>query len=297
MMATADLPFVSVIVPVFNGGAELAALGRALAAQDYPAERFEVVIGDDGSTDDGLAGFMAAFPRMRVARQQRSGSYAARNAAAALSRADCLALTDADCLPQPDWLRQGIAALERQRSAVAAGAIEVFTSRRPSLAERYDQAMGLRQEHYALKVGFGATANLFVARHAFLQAGGFDGGLRSAGDQRLCQRLAECGHRLVYAPEARVRHPARDTLGSLLKKTVRVARGRARAYPTGRYYLPRILSQYPPLLFDRAAVGHGPGARAAFAVLHYVLEGARILAYSSARAATRLERRQEAPAK
>src|SRR5689334_7590279 len=81
MTREARAPLVSIVVPTYNRRAGLERLLLALAAQTLPAERFEVVVVDDGS-DDGTAQLLAtrATPyRLRAVNQANAGPAAARN--------------------------------------------------------------------------------------------------------------------------------------------------------------------------------------------------------------------------
>ena len=101
----------SVVVPVRNGGADLQRLLEALRRQTIPTSRFELVIGDDGSTD-GSTDDVEREPWVVVTRGRPMNSYAARNRAVAASDAPILAFCDADCVPEPEWLEEGLRALE-----------------------------------------------------------------------------------------------------------------------------------------------------------------------------------------
>ena len=101
-------PFCSVIVPTHRRPAQLAECLAALARLDYPPDRYEVIVVDDGGgmpLDDVLEPFR---DRMAVSclTGRRAGPAAARNAGAARARGDLLAFTDDDCRPRPDWLRR-----------------------------------------------------------------------------------------------------------------------------------------------------------------------------------------------
>ena len=72
-------PDISIIIPVFNQGDSLKRCLHALAAQTYPHSRFEVVVVDNGSTSP-VAEMVESFPFARCIREQKPGSYAARNA-------------------------------------------------------------------------------------------------------------------------------------------------------------------------------------------------------------------------
>src|SRR4051794_32738190 len=102
-------PRFSIIVPVFNRSASLRRLLQALAAQDFPPDRFEILVCDDGSTED-LAAIVrgeaeAASIPMVYLREENRGAGPARNLGMDQSAGEILAFTDSDCVPDPDWLR------------------------------------------------------------------------------------------------------------------------------------------------------------------------------------------------
>jgi GT2 family glycosyltransferase len=227
-------PAVSVIVPVRNDAARLRALIDRLAAQTIPREQFEVVIGDDGSAPDALAGIATAEGWVRVSSGPRQTSYAARNRAAAVARSDVLAFCDSDCAPEPEWLEEGLAALAD--ADLVAGEVIYAPPARPTAWSLLTIDMYLDQRNNVL-LSRGVTANLFVKRHLFDELGGFDESLPSGGDYDLVRRAVDAGARLVYAPAAVVRHPTIDDRRSFLRKVRRtnrwstVRRGRAGEAP------------------------------------------------------------------
>ena len=103
-MGISDLPGVSVIVPVRDGVAEIGRLLASLQDLDYPADRLEVIVVDNGSRD-GTAEAAARFP-VTVLQEPVPSSYAARNRGARAARFPWVAFTDSDCAAAPDWLRR-----------------------------------------------------------------------------------------------------------------------------------------------------------------------------------------------
>src|SRR5437764_10652637 len=98
--ATSTLPFVSVIVPVRNEAGFIAATLSQLFAQDYPAERFEILVADGGSTDDTRAVVSRLAERhknLRLLDNPRTLSSAGRNVAARAARGDIVLLIDGHC--------------------------------------------------------------------------------------------------------------------------------------------------------------------------------------------------------
>ena len=85
-------------------------------------------------------------------------------------------------------------------------------SPRPTMWERYDRAVYLRQEEYVTVQGFAATANLFVRREVFDRIGRFRPELVASGDLEFGRRATRAGFRLSYVPEARIEHRPRTTM-------------------------------------------------------------------------------------
>jgi glycosyltransferase involved in cell wall biosynthesis len=199
----ADQPVVSVIVPVRDNSDGVAHLLAALERQTIGRDRLEVLVGDDGSAVSlGDLG-----DSVQVLRGPRRTSYAARNRAAAHARADRLAFCDSDCLPDPDWLEQGLALLER--ADVAAGEVVFDVPERPTVWSLLTIDMFLDQRR-SVALSQAVTANLLVRRAHFERLGGFDESLPSGGDLDFAARSVAGGARLAYAPRAIVRHPTLD---------------------------------------------------------------------------------------
>jgi GT2 family glycosyltransferase len=245
-VAPAELPTVSVVVPVLDGLDDLVRCVDALLAQDYPADRLEILLVDNGSAvPPGPR--LPVDPRLRVLREDRPGSYAARNTGVAAARGEVVAFTDADCTPDREWVRAVVAALVAEpRADMVGGGIDLdFPAGRPVTGpEWYEQLHGFPQEQYITELGFAVTANMATWRAVLDRVGGFDQTLPSGGDADFGRRVRAAGLRQRYAPAARVHHPARATWPELRAKQRRVTRGvawRARRRQ-GRLRLLRLLA-------------------------------------------------------
>jgi glycosyltransferase involved in cell wall biosynthesis len=251
-------PEISVVVPFRNGRTDLPQLLERLTRQTLAADRYEVIMVDDCSTDDSaewLRKQLAARSQPPVitliSSAQHGGSYAARNLALPKARADALAFTDADCQPDPAWLERGLAALAD--SPRVAGAIVLERSRPDSIVEMIDASRFLRQEHFVANEGFGATANLFVRREVFTAVGEFDASLQSGGDYEFGQRAGRGGFPITYAADASVRHHCRRTLTALFRKAHRVGFGFGQAVRLGRFSYAEVKQR----IIDRATLSSG----------------------------------------
>src|SRR5205814_8353735 len=164
---------------------------------------YEVVIADDAASDETRrqAEHWNGGPAVHyVPVQHAHGPAAARNAGWRAARGAVIAFTDDDTMPDPGWLRAGVAALE---SADAAwGQIRVPMPRPPTDYERNEAA---------LETAEFATANAFCRRAALEAVGGFDERFTAAWreDADLFFTLLERGYRVVHVPEALVVHPVR----------------------------------------------------------------------------------------
>jgi len=220
-------PFISVIIPHFDDLERLKLCLQSLENQTYSKHRYEVIVVDNASLEDP-ARLLGQFAQARLAREERRGSYAARNRGLALARGEVIAFTDSDCIPASNWLATGAARLLKHPEAgLVAGRIEMFFQRpeRPTIAEVYDSLHFLQQEMLVRDLHFGATANLFTTRQVIERVGSFDAALLSGGDQEWGRRVWRAGLPLIYAPEVCIRHPARYSLNELVRKAVRVTGG------------------------------------------------------------------------
>ena len=199
---------VSVVVPVRDDAVRLAACLDALHRQ-VGAPAFEVVVADNGSTDASAAVARAHPLGPVVVVEPRRGSYAARNAALSVARGTLVGFTDADCVPAPDWVAQGAAALAVHE--VVGGAVRPVRSASPSVWERYDCAVYLRQQEVVAQQRYAATADLWVRREVLDRVGGFDPALLSSGDLEWGRRAEAAGSRTAYVDEVVVGHAPRTT--------------------------------------------------------------------------------------
>ncbi|OLL27561.1 glycosyl transferase family 2 [Burkholderia sp. SRS-W-2-2016] len=211
-VASRSFPEVSVVVPTYRRPAMLANCLRALCAQQLAADRYEIVVCDDGPDDDTRA-CVERFAQEQAARgleilyvpvTRTQGPAGARNAGWQHGRASLIAFTDDDTLPDPHWLSAGIAALSHG-AAAAAGTIVVPLPALPDLPTDYEaDTSGLARAEFA-------TANVFVSHAALVATGGFDERFTCAWreDSDLQFTLLSAGGKIVRATDAIVVHPVR----------------------------------------------------------------------------------------
>ncbi len=224
---TSQLPFVSVVIPVFNDLDGLVSCLRALDHQTYPKISYEIVVIDNGSDEDlNLLELVSQYPLVRIASEPKPGSYAARNRGVRMARGEIIAFTDADCIPMADWLEKGVCHLkERPELGLVAGDIDVIVRHSGPLTavEIYEQAVAFDPERLLRTKKYGVTANLFTFRSILDRVGLFNENLKSGGDFEWGQRVYAIGFEQVFAADVCVAHPARSSFAGLYRRTVRFA--------------------------------------------------------------------------
>ncbi|MBW4537574.1 MAG: glycosyltransferase [Myxacorys chilensis ATA2-1-KO14] len=225
------LPNVSVIVPIYNGEADLPDLLACLRSQVYPRDRVEYLLVDNGSRDrtsDLLrsAAQTEAITIRPLSEPQIQSSYAARNQGIRTATSRILAFTDADCRPKPNWLTHLVQPFVDPVVGLVAGEIQALLGQ-TLLEQHAERQETLSQKHTIAHpfCAYGQTANLAVRLDAFKQVGLFRPCLTTGGDADLCWRiLKQTSWQFRFAESAIVRHRHRATLAELKSQWRRYGR-------------------------------------------------------------------------
>ncbi|MFM2430050.1 MAG: hypothetical protein RLZZ511_1263 [Cyanobacteriota bacterium] len=247
------LPFVSVIIPIYDGEADLPDLLTCLAAQTYPADRVEYLLVDNGSRDRTWEMLQAAGAITPLKEATIQGSYAARNAGILAAKGSILAFTDADCRPEPQWLMDLVAGFNDPTVGLVIGEIQALPGN--SLLERYaDRQDTLSQKHTIANAfcPYGQTANLGIRACVLQETDLFRPHLTTGGDADLCWRiLRETNWQWAFADSAIVRHRHRHSLDELLSQWRRY--GRSNEYLHQLHGYDRMDQPQPQLYAQRLA--------------------------------------------
>jgi cellulose synthase/poly-beta-1,6-N-acetylglucosamine synthase-like glycosyltransferase len=226
-----SFPFFSIIVPTYGRTDRLADCLESMVRIDYPRDRFEVIIVDDGSaySPRALRDRFQDRLELTVLDEPHRGAGAARNAGARIARGSLLAFTSDDCAPAPDWLRQLGRHLTSNPCDAVGGVTRVAAPVSPC-ADTWQLLMDYLFSYYnaePLRCRFFTPNNLVVAADRFAAVGGFDPRfvLHAGEDRDFCDRLIERGWRLTLCPDAAVFHAHPHTLASFLRQQFRYGRG------------------------------------------------------------------------
>jgi glycosyltransferase involved in cell wall biosynthesis len=199
--------FFSVVIPTYNRLPILRKCLRALEEQQIsaPVQGYEVVVVDDGSSDDTvpwLRAHTAALPHVRLIRQEHGGPAEGRNRGVREARGDVIVFIDSDLVVTPTFLSSHARALAgawQQR-----GDRLCFTYGAVVNTANFDHPTSEPHKLTDLSWAYFATGNVAIDRQVLERAGLFDTGFHLYGweDLELGERLRQLGVVLVRAPEA-----------------------------------------------------------------------------------------------
>ncbi len=277
-----ERPFASIVIPNYNGERFLPTCLNALRAQDYPADRFEVIVVDDASRDGSLDLLKREFPEVRVVALQRNrGLATACNAGATVARGDALVMLNNDTEASPGWLSALMSTLIAHPEAGAVASKMLLFDRRDILHSAgdmygrdgiprnrgvWERDEGQYDEDRRVFGGCGGA--VAYRRDAWEEAGGFDEQFfMYLEDVDLAWRLRLLGWEALFAPEARVYHHLSATGGGPLasyytgRNTLWVL-ARDVPGPILRRYWPLMLRAQLRIAWEAARAWRGGGARA-----------------------------------
>lgn len=286
-------PGVTIVIAARNAGQTIDGCLSSIRGLDYP--EVEVIVVDDGSSDDTVARARAAG--VTVLETGGRCPSVARNMGVARARHDIVAFTDSDCVVTPGWLKGLVDVLRRRKAASAGGPqTNVFPEGAGNDSRDMDAFFSLasvvsdyaRQDAVEREVDHNASCNSAYIKHAFLEAGGFTEDMYPGEDVDLDFKLRRLGYRCWYAPTARVHHLRPGTtawFADQMRRYGRIQRELVQRYGRFRplHYLPHALVAVvaaqalwlPRRTRGLAAALHGAAAAAALALLVQRVPAAR----------------------
>jgi GT2 family glycosyltransferase len=203
----------SVVVPSYQRPESLARCVQGISRLNYPANDFELVVVDDGSSmplESAITKAAGDRLQWRLVRQANSGPAKARNTGVEHARGQFIAFTDDDCVPAPDWLSALDQHLRHDADALVGGQIVNALPQRPC-STASQQLVSFLYEYFDGSPGrprMFCSNNMAISRKRFQELGGFNERfMRAAGEDReLCDHWHRRGFALNYAPDAIIHH-------------------------------------------------------------------------------------------
>jgi glycosyltransferase involved in cell wall biosynthesis len=198
-----EIVFFSVVIPTYNRKPILEKCLRALEKQTV--EGYEIVLVDDGSTDDTLEWLEAhkdEFPHVRSFLQDHAGPSAARNLGVKKALGDTIIFIDSDLVVLENFLQAHTEALTQGQKEF--GSDKFFTYGAVINTANFDNPTAEPYKITDFSAAFFATGNVAIAKHWLEEAGLFDTGFQLYGweDLELGVRLKKLGLKLIKCPAA-----------------------------------------------------------------------------------------------
>lgn len=235
-------PQVSVIIPIYNGEKDLRELLDCLYAQTYPHNLTEFLLVDNNSNDNTANIIKNAVEKAKekdikliyLKEDKIQSSYAARNKGIKVSQGEFLVFTDADCRPQPNWLKNLIQPFIDPKISIVVGEIDGIIGN--SILEKYACQYKVLSQQYSLENSFcpyGQTANLAIRKKLFYEVGLFRPYLTTGGDADICWRILKgTNTEIKLASSALILHRHRDNLKDF--------KSQWRRYGNSNFYLHKL---------------------------------------------------------
>ena len=267
---------VSVVLCTYNRAGRVGTCLKALLEQSVPADEYEVIVVNDGSTDS-TAEVLKAYDVRVITNTPNQGLAQSRNNGAMAAKAAILAFTDDDCVPDKDWLAQLLGQYADPGIAGVGGKIvpyktdkwllEYYAANNPlaqvaftfnnsssifsALLAYVKRSFSLRQlPETNIKLHMIVGANMSMRRPIFDAVGGFDSNIKFGGEEedfwtRLHQLHPDV--KLLYAPLAIVGHNYEPSFRDAIRRNKSYGAGAARTYTKDPSRLP-VLYPFPWLI-------------------------------------------------
>ncbi len=228
-MRRGGLPFVSILVLNYNGMAHLDEFLGSATNLNYPRDKYEIVIVDNGSTDGSPEYIERNYPEVKLIRLDRNYGFAqGNNIGARYCKGDFLALINNDTVLDKNWLIELVRAAMEKPDAIYGSVMLKYGTRDVIIYHggkltAWGFARHLRTwERYSSPGGkpimtfYADGCGLLISKDLFLRLGGFDGDYFCvAEDYELSWKAWLMGHEVFLIPTAKFWHKVSATMGAM----------------------------------------------------------------------------------
>lgn len=231
---------VSIIIPARNEDAYLEECLLSLDALEYPKENYEIIVADNGSTDNTV--YIALSHGAKVVNLPDEKTISAvRNGGVSEASGDVLVFLDADCTVAVDWLVSAEKYFDREDISCF-GSSPII----PEKATWVEKTWFLvrKSEQQVFERQWQESTNMFIHRHVFEKVGGFNESLTTCEDVDLSYRLLKVGKIIADSRIIAVHHRDPKTIKEFFFKE----KWRGKSNYTGLFQHGVKLSELPSLL-------------------------------------------------
>lgn len=224
-------PSISIIIPTFSRPDMLKKCLYSMSLLQYPRDKFEVIVVDDGSSDP-IAPLVKTYQNglnIQLVSQRKAGPATARNSGAGQAKKEYLVFTDDDCILTPDYLSKLALRLQNEPEAMIGGHTinalphNLYAATSQLLINYLYTYLNIPPQ----KISFFTSNNLTVSAKQFHAIGGFDTSfsLAAGEDRDICDRWHNAGFKMLYEPKLIVYHAHHMNLGRFWRQHFNYGRG------------------------------------------------------------------------
>ncbi len=259
--AIAELPFVSVIIPVRNEEAFIARTLDRILTQDYPLERIEIIVADgmsDDRTREILDDYAARYPQVRYVDNPARVTPAGLNAAITAAGGEIISRIDGHCEVAGDFIRRNVELFEKHPEAWVVGGPMVHAGTNVfgeavAVAMSHPAGVGLATHRFENYEGYVEGAQFPAFRNwVFDRIGMFDENLVRTEDDELNYRITQAGGKSYVSPSVKYVYYVRGKIGQLFKQYFQYSFWRIPVFR--KHKKPTTLRQLVPPLFFLAMI-------------------------------------------
>lgn len=208
---------VSIVVPAYNAAGTIRKTIEGCLAQHYTGSGIEVVVVDDGSTDD--TGRIAGSYPVKYIHQKNAGPAAARNKGFRAASGAVVCFIDSDCIPPPDWVGRLTGHFTTEAIAGCGGSYDIL-NKNSLIALCIHQDILYRHERIPRECRFLGSYNVAFRKRVLEEVSGFNEEypIASGEDNDLSYKIIKKGYKLIFDPEIKVFHRHPDSLARFLRQ-------------------------------------------------------------------------------
>ncbi|MBL1210988.1 MAG: glycosyltransferase [Geminocystis sp. GBBB08] len=225
------LPFFSIIIPTYNRPENLKKCLEFITKLDYPINRFEVIIVDDGSPQslESIINYFQPLIKLKFIQQKNSGPATARNNGVSQAQGKYLAFIDDDCEVTPSWLSIFADGFAQNPDAILGG-YTINKLKENIYSEASQKLVDYLYSYYNAipeQSKFFTSNNFAIPKLIFEKIGGFNTTfpLAAAEDRELFDRIYNQGYQMIYLPKAQVEHSHYLTLKTFWRQHLNYGKG------------------------------------------------------------------------
>ena len=220
----------SVVIPTYNRKKSLQECLDSLFCQDYPVEKFEIIVVDDGSSDGTdlmVASLTRKYPNIEYLQRTHQGPAAARNAGIKHSSGQIIALTDNDCLPAKNWVGSILRSHKLHNEALAVGGLTEVNPRniKASVSQSLSNGAMSVKINDKKEFIFFPTCNVSFKKEYLAEDFNELFLLPAGEDLEFFWRTFKGGNKFIYDGNIRVFHNCHPNFKSFLKQAYMYGKG------------------------------------------------------------------------